>query len=665
MKKTTLVSIFILMVLLVLSSGLMAQTTYTVGTGGGYDYTTITDAIAAASNGDIIDVYGTITEEGITVDKGLTIQGQGQSSTIIQAHATAGSASDRVFEITSTEAVLIKDMTIRNGNSSQDGGGVYLHDGSTLDNCLLSWNSGRWGGGAFFFYGGSMINCIFSNNSSEDDGGGAYFEYGGTMDNCTFSDNIATENGGGVYFYNGGTMDNCTLNENSATGYGGGGVYFFNGGSMDNCTLNGNTTTGNGGGIYFETNGSINDCTLSDNTATGEGGSVYCYYGGILTNCFLNGNSADYGGGVYFNEGGIFNNCLLYENSADYGGGGAYFYYGGAMNNCTFSNNTTISYGGGAFIENEEYWYDESLLNNCILWDNTAVSNGNDIYIAIDGIVLYTCASDGLADGVDNCIISNPLWLDAGNNDYHLSDLSPCIGSGSTTYAPVTDIEGILRGDPPDMGAYENNLDAPLPVNLSSFYALYIGGTPTLYWTTQSEIENAYWNVYRGNNDNFEEAALLNANNPVPGNGTTTTPSDYIYIDTAPVIQNTTYWYWVEDVSFDGETEVHEPITLEIPFEDTPITPDTYGLHQNYPNPFNPSTSISFTLSDESNVELIIYNIKGEKVKQLVSKQLSAGQHSVIWDGDDIAGKKVSSGIYLYKLFTDIKVYQRKMLLVK
>ncbi|MCD6176248.1 MAG: hypothetical protein J7K29_00250, partial [Candidatus Cloacimonetes bacterium] len=466
MKKTTLVSIFILMVLLVLSSGLMAQTTYTVGTGGGYDFTTITAAIVAASDGDIIDVYGTITEEGITVDKGLTIQGQSQSSTIVQAHVTAGSASDRVFEITSTEAVLIKDMTIRNANSSQDGGGVYLNSVSTLNNCMLSWNSGRWGGGAFFFYGGSMINCTLNNNSSEEEGGGAYFEHGGSMNDCTFSDNIATDEGGGVYFSNGGTMDNCTLNENSATGYGGGGVYFFNGGSMANCTLNGNTTTGNGGSIYFETNGSVNDCTLSDNTATGEGGSVYCYYGGILTNCFLNGNSADYGGGVYFNEGGIFNNCLLYENSADYGGGGAYFYYGGAMNNCTFSKNVTISNGGGAFIENEEYWYDESLLNNCILWDNTAVSNGHDIYIDIDGIVLYTCASDGVVNGVSDCITSNPLFLDADNDNYHLEDNSPCIGDASATYAPTTDIEGNLRGDPPDMGAYENENDIPLPVNL-------------------------------------------------------------------------------------------------------------------------------------------------------------------------------------------------------
>ncbi len=217
-----------------------------------------------------------------------------------------------------------------------------------------------------------------------------------------------------------------------------------------------------------------------------------------------------------------------------------------------------------------------------------------------------------------------------------------------------------------DTALIYNVIDEVLPVNLSAFYALYIGGTPTLYWTTQTETENAYWNVYRGTNNNFTEAMWLNANDPVPGNGTTNNASDYVYIDNAPVVQNSTYWYWIEDVSFDGETVVHEPITLEIPFEDTPITPDTYGLHQNYPNPFNPSTSISFALEEESDVELIIYNVKGAKIRTIFTDHVYANDiTSVVWDGNDADGKKVSCGVYFYKLITETKEYQRKMLLVK
>ncbi len=204
--------------------------------------------------------------------------------------------------------------------------------------------------------------------------------------------------------------------------------------------------------------------------------------------------------------------------------------------------------------------------------------------------------------------------------------------------------------------------DGPLPVNLSSFYALYIGDTPTVYWTTQSEEDNDYWNVYRGTNENFSEALHINANDPVTGNGTTNNASEYVYVDNTPVIQNTTYWYWIEDVSTDGETEVHLPITLFIPYEGTPNTPNAYGLHQNYPNPFNPSTLISFTLEEESNVELFIYNIKGEKIKEY---SLSSNQTSIIWDGLDQNDQPVSSGVYFYKLITDTKEYQKKMLLVK
>ena len=70
----------------------------------------------------------------------------------------------------------------------------------------------------------------------------------------------------------------------------------------------------------------------------------------------------------------------------------------------------------------------------------------------------------------------------------------------------------------------------------------------------------------------------------------------------------------------------------------------------NYPNPFNPSTTINFSIPKESNVELSIFNIKGQKVKNLVTNNFEKGNHSVVWLGKDESGKHVSSGVYLYKL---------------
>ncbi len=96
------------------------------------------------------------------------------------------------------------------------------------------------------------------------------------------------------------------------------------------------------------------------------------------------------------------------------------------------------------------------------------------------------------------------------------------------------------------------------------------------------------------------------------------------------------------------------------------IPPETFSLIQNYPNPFNPTTTISFSVKQNSDfVTLEIYNIKGQKVKQLVSDQLSAGQHTVVWDGKDKNGKSVTSGIYFYRLKAgkDFSKTKRMMLL--
>lgn len=95
------------------------------------------------------------------------------------------------------------------------------------------------------------------------------------------------------------------------------------------------------------------------------------------------------------------------------------------------------------------------------------------------------------------------------------------------------------------------------------------------------------------------------------------------------------------------------------------ISTPVIQLQQNYPNPFNPETSISFYLSHNDNIQLSIYNIKGQKVKDLFVGQKQAGKHSIVWDGKDNTNKPVSSGIYLYKLNTRHGSVQRKMTLIK
>ena len=92
---------------------------------------------------------------------------------------------------------------------------------------------------------------------------------------------------------------------------------------------------------------------------------------------------------------------------------------------------------------------------------------------------------------------------------------------------------------------------------------------------------------------------------------------------------------------------------------------DKTRLNSNYPNPFNPETNISFSIPTKQKITLTIYNLKGQKVRELVSGQLASGLHSVVWEGKDDNGKSVSSGLYFYKLRTDQKEISKKMLLLK
>lgn len=103
-------------------------------------------------------------------------------------------------------------------------------------------------------------------------------------------------------------------------------------------------------------------------------------------------------------------------------------------------------------------------------------------------------------------------------------------------------------------------------------------------------------------------------------------------------------------------------------WQGTPVSDElvvvSYEL-RNYPNPFNPSTTISFDLASEAEVSVSVYNLKGQKVKQLVNDQLSAGQHTVEWSGRDNNNKSVASGIYFYRISTGKDTDMRKMLLLK
>ena len=92
---------------------------------------------------------------------------------------------------------------------------------------------------------------------------------------------------------------------------------------------------------------------------------------------------------------------------------------------------------------------------------------------------------------------------------------------------------------------------------------------------------------------------------------------------------------------------------------------DSFALLGNYPNPFNPSTSIEFSLQEAGFAELVIYNVMGQKVRELLSGSMKAGVNSVVWDGRDDFGLTVAAGVYIAKLTMGSSIKARSMMLVK
>ncbi len=93
-----------------------------------------------------------------------------------------------------------------------------------------------------------------------------------------------------------------------------------------------------------------------------------------------------------------------------------------------------------------------------------------------------------------------------------------------------------------------------------------------------------------------------------------------------------------------------------------------FELYQNYPNPFNPKTTIKYNLEKKTNVILKMYNIHGQEVKTLVNKLQTSGGKSITWDGTDNFGRKVSSGVYVYRIQSEADDWpgkSKKLLILK
>jgi hypothetical protein len=222
--------------------------------------------------------------------------------------------------------------------------------------------------------------------------------------------------------------------------------------------------------------------------------------------------------------------------------------------------------------------------------------------------------------------------------------------------------DGFAMGETPEGGS-------TLPVELSIFTATYQSDeqSVSLFWRTESETDNIGWYVYRNTANDFEHANRLN-NDLILGYGPTSEPHNYTFEDP---IENASegdeYWYWIQSRDLTGKPHTYDParVVISPSQEDSDIQnePKRYGLHQNTPNPLvQGEAKIGFCLPQTANVKLNVYNIRGEFVKRLYSG--TTAEYEVEWDGRDAYGTLQPTGIYLYQLLVNDKVYETKRMII-
>ncbi len=122
--------------------------------------------------------------------------------------------------------------------------------------------------------------------------------------------------------------------------------------------------------------------------------------------------------------------------------------------------------------------------------------------------------------------------------------------------------------------------------------------------------------------------------------------------------------FQVEESVLVGLDGAVEPLA-HVEIGDLRPLPDAYGLDRNAPNPFNPSTIIGYRLPEAGRVRLVIYSVLGQEVRVLVNEKMEAGFFATTWDGTDELGRRVASGVYLYRIQAGNFSATQRMLLLK
>lgn len=328
----------------------------------------------------------------LVISDELTINGN--AATIRQT----GSANRRLITNGSGTILALRNLTLQNGYTSENGGAISNSGDLTITNVTFDSNYALMNGGAIFLSTSSagvalrVQNATFTGNAAIGSGnGGAIYasgdNFGFLVRDSAFDDNRATT-GGAIYLSQSpatGLIAYSTFTGNRA--YANGGAIYLGSSlssvmQLDHLTLTGNQADSGGGGLYLSGSAEITSSDLSQNTAGTSGGGIVASGAFTLTQVTLRNNNAMVNGAglnvILGSTGpGVIRYSEISGNSAGNNGGGVAVIQGGAVNlsHSTISGNEAVNDGGGMFVERAT-----AQLSFSTLMNNTAGSDGGGFH---------------------------------------------------------------------------------------------------------------------------------------------------------------------------------------------------------------------------------------------------------------------------------------------
>lgn len=389
--------------------------------------------------------------------------------------------------------------------------------------------------------------------------------------------------------------------------------FYFHRGEDSLSVVSGFTITGGyiatGGGICCDSSSSpvISNCVLKGNIAYWGGGGIFCgnYSSPTVTNCAMKGNEGVYwGGGI-----------LCYLNASP------------TITNCEIRGNEAGQFGAGiAIVSNSS-----PDMANCTIVEDTTFGFGGGIYCYEDAaptISYCTIARNDAGEG-------GGVWFETSTATFTnctvFGNSALLAGGISCTHSSPT-LENIIIAFSTAGGGF--NCD--------------VGSNPTL----------SHCDVY-GNSGGDYACSNIDTTNCISCDPCFCDPDsgDYSLIDTSCCVGGGSGGDNI------GALEIGCYAT-SIDEREDPV-PRSFIVRPASPNPFNPSTEIRYHLPEPGEVRISIFNVQGRLVCRLFDRDARVGWGSVRWMGRDHLGRKVSSGVYLYRIEWREKAFTGKMMLLK